>query len=163
MICQKLEKISDFEDLKNQVISIIDQHGPFSTQIMCQNLGKDVDDWQEGTGKLDLLDVKKEEKYSFINPSIKGSLIEKYILLYRGFRSRIMIMNDHSCYSVHRDFTKRIHIPIRTNPHAWMLWPKNNICVNMEEGYSYLVDTTKEHAFMNGSDEKRIHLMMCVK
>jgi hypothetical protein len=163
MIFQKLEKIRDFEDLKKEVNSVIDQYGSSNIQIMCQNIGKEVDDWQEGIGRLDLLDVKEEEKYSFINPSIRGSLIEKYILHYGGFRSRIMIMNGRSCYSVHRDFTKRIHIPIETNQHAWMIWPKNSICLHLEEGYSYLVDTTKDHAYMNGSDDKRIHLMMCVK
>jgi len=103
-----------------------------------------------------------ERAYNCIQPELKGTLIEHYLEKYKVHRSRIMLMSPRSCYSVHRDSTQRIHIPIVANQQAWMVWPFENQCHRFEEGSVYQTDTTKLHSFFNGSEEDRIHLVCCL-
>jgi hypothetical protein len=49
-----------------------------------------------------------------------------------------------------------------SNDQAWMIWPYDNYSSRLEIGHSYLTDTTKNHTFLNGSLEDRIHIVMCV-
>jgi hypothetical protein len=103
-----------------------------------------------------------EREYKFIQPELEGTLIAYYLEKYKVYRSRIMLMSPRSCYSVHRDSTQRIHIPIVANPQAWMVWPFENQCYRFEEGNVYQTDTTKLHSFFNGSEEDRIHMVCCL-
>lgn len=72
-------------------------------------------------------------------------------------------MPPRKCYSVHQDPTPRLHIPIITNEHCWMVWPKDQFCVHLNEGYVYWTNTQKYHSFLNGGTEDRIHIVMCVR
>jgi hypothetical protein len=161
MLFRNLEKILEFEKIHNEVMSIIDRVGFVGNQIILQSINND-EEWHLGVGAIEELQQKDERKYSNVNSSIKNTEIEKIIDRYQGFRSRIMMMDSRKCYSVHRDPTPRIHVPIVTNNQCWMIWPYNNLCASMPIGNIYYTDTTKEHTFLNGGLEARIHLMMCV-
>lgn len=161
MIFRSLRPIIDFETLHKEVFDIINRVGFRDNQIILQSIDG-VEEWHLGTGVIEHLEEKEEKKYSIINSSIRDTEISKIIEKYQGFRARIMKMYPRNCYSVHKDPTPRIHIPIKTNDQCWMVWPYDNFCATMPAGKEYFTDTTKMHTFLNASLETRIHLMMCV-
>lgn len=60
------------------------------------------------------------------------------------------------------DWITRIHVPIVTNPGAWMLWEEEPGRVHFEAGVAYTFDTTRRHAFGNDGATERVHLMFDV-
>ena len=157
MLLKELPLLENFEKIKTEVYSLLEQHkNPY--QLCLQGRTENFLDWGDGTGSI------KEDESIFCNlhPSLQGSEIEKVIKRHSGLRTRIMRMNQKYCYSVHKDKSKRIHIPITTNEHAWMVWPYDQFCARLEEGKMYLTDTTRLHSFFNGATVDRIHLVMCV-
>ena len=162
MLCNLLNRVENFKELCLEVESIIEKFGQDKTQIICQTLEEGVEDWVTGTGKVSELAVTDETQYKYIQPSIHGSVLESIILKHQAFRTRIMIMPGRSSYSVHKDRTPRIHIPIITNLDSWMIWPFKQHCRRLDAGFAYWTDTTQNHTFLNGSLETRIHLVMCV-
>lgn len=158
-----LEPADAFFELKSEILNLVEKHADDRNQVICQTKTPNSEDWYEGIGSIDDLEEKNEESYKFINPNLRGTKLEKIIEKFDGFRTRIMIMPPRQCYSVHADPTPRLHIPIVTNDQCWMIWPFENYCKRLIEGYVHLVDTTRSHTFINGSgSEKRIHLMMCL-
>ena len=160
-----LKQVDDFELLKKEILELVDRvgfQGPYKNQIICQSLTEGVEDWETGIGSIEELEVRQEQEYKYLQPSLTGSQIENLINEFLAFRSRIMIIQPKSCYSVHGDPTPRIHIPIVSNKSCWMIWPNNQVCRRMPTGIIYLADTTINHTFINGGDKPRIHLVMCV-
>jgi hypothetical protein len=162
-IINAINKIEDIEQLQNEVFKIL-QKFPYENQLMLQTLDQGVEDWLTGVGTVEGLENKIEKDYVHLQPSLAGSLIEHYVNLYGGFRSRIMIIPPKQCYTVHADKTVRIHIPIVTNEHCWMIWPYDQKCYQLKPGVAYKTNTTKRHTFFNGDNEKsRIHIVMCIR
>ena len=156
-----LGSVEDFKNLKEEIMSIVSTRLTDLNQISLQTLTDD-EDWYSGIGSLLKLKNTSEHAYRFIQPGLKGSVIESIIKQYGGFRTRIMNMKPRSCYSVHSDFSYRIHIPIITNEQCWMVWPYGNNCFNLKEGNVYRTNTKASHSAFNGSIADRIHLVMCV-
>jgi hypothetical protein len=164
MIFNLLPKIENFERLKTEVFDLINSVGDNVTQIMCQTLNDNTDDFLTGAGRIDELDHQDEDLYKYVQPKLKGSYIEELILKHNAFRTRILKLGPRACYSIHPDPTPRIHIPIVTNEQCWMIWPYHSTCLNFKEGNCYWVDTRKPHTYINGDKELvRIHLVMVVK
>lgn len=159
-IVKLIEPVENFEQLRSEILNVVDTVQ--GSQIMCQGLANNPEDWTTGSGRIKQLDNNNERDYNVINPQLKGTVLEYYIKRYNGFRTRIMIMPEKHCYSIHPDLTPRIHIPIVTNNQAWMIWPYSNQCHRLSEGNVYWTDTRKFHTFINGSTVKRIHLVICV-
>ena len=162
MLVRPLYAIENFEELVDEVLSLIDSVRYEKNQIICQSLESDPDNWKVGVGSIEELEEKEERRYSLLNSALNGSYIEKLIVKHSAYRTRIMIMPPRQCYSIHADPSKRIHIPIITNEHCWMVWPKNNACYRLETTRAYITDTTQPHTFLNGGLEDRIHIVMCV-
>lgn len=158
-LLKKIDIVDKFEQLRSEVLEIIKNVN--LDQIMCQSTVDNPDCWTTGAGRVDRSNVD-ERSFCVINSALKGSILEYYIQKYNGYRTRIMIMPPRHCYSVHPDPTPRIHIPIITNKQAWMIWPYNNQCHQLGQGEIFWADTRKYHTFINGSTEKRIHIVMCV-
>ena len=91
-------------------------------------------------------------KYIFDIPYI-NELIKKH----KMFRTRVMLQPSASCYTYHKDFTPRKHIPVITNNDC--LFILEDIVYRMKEGLIYFVDTTKQHTAVNGSKKTRIHIV----
>jgi len=164
MLIRHIEKFDNFLELSKEVEKIISTIGFRDNQISCQNLNENQNDWYISNGSLKLLEEQDETKYSFINKDLSGSILEKTILKYNAFRTRIMCMPPRRCYSVHSDLTKRIHIPVITNDQCWMVWPLEGFCFQLLQGRVYMTDTTKQHSFFNGHETlNRIHIVMSVK
>lgn len=113
--------------------------------------------WHSSTGSS----KGHETAYCEIVPLFKDTIFEEIVQKYKLFRSRLMWLNPWSCYSMHRDASYRIHIPIFTNDQCFFVF-KDNGCKMLDEGKVYLVDTTRYHTAMNGSDFRRLHFVGCV-
>ena len=76
-------------------------------------------------------------------------------------RTRVMRLEQKTCYSYHKDPTKRIHIPLITNVDCLMIIDDEIIRYPADGSY-YVMDTTKMHTAVNASYEDRIHLVGCI-
>jgi len=111
-----------------------------------------------GLGKGNNTDLE----YTHLNEFYKSSIFESLIHKYKLKRTRLMLVEPWACYSMHRDSTPRIHIPIITNPETYFVF-KIGFITHLPAGNAYWVDTTKLHTFMNCSNEIRVHLMGSVE
>lgn len=134
-------------------------------QIALQVKDPNIVDWYESCGsvyKNGAHNPLLESVYTHTNPELKGTVIEEWLTSFSVplHRARLMLMKGKTCYSIHRDLTPRIHIPLVTNDSCYMCFPRLGVMESMPAtGESYWVDTTKEHTFMNCSNEDRIHLV----
>ena len=120
----------------------------------------------EGTGSLYDFD-KNEPRYReddfvvFNRDFRKTHLYEMYSALPDIGRFRIMVMDGPQCYTIHRDYTKRYHYVLETNDNCFFLFPDDNEMIHVPaDGNIHLLDTTKSHTFVNGSKQRRIHLVL---
>jgi hypothetical protein len=116
---------------------------------------KDLEDpWASavGTSKGD------ELIYTNLNPIFKDTVFEEVINKYNLFRTRLMWLSPWSCYSMHKDSTPRIHIPMITNPECYFVF-KQGIIQHMHAGLVYWTNTVNLHTFMNCSNKPRLHLI----
>jgi len=119
------------------------------------SIGEDM--WLSATGKS----YSSEKTYSELNPLYKGTVFEEIINKYKLIRTRFMWVSPFTCYSMHKDISPRIHIPIITNQNCYFIF-KQNIVQHMPTGSVYWTDTRHFHTFMNCSTEYRLHLVGAV-
>ena len=112
------------------------------------------DPWSSAVGRS----KGNELSYDQLNPFYKGTIIETLINQFNLKRTRLMWINPYACYSIHKDTTPRIHIPMITNPECYFVF-KTGIIQHMPAGAVYWTDTTLPHTFMNCSDISRLHLV----
>jgi len=112
------------------------------------------DPWTSAVGKMRM----NEREYGKLNPAIEGTLLAGLIERYEMFRARLMWVGPYACYSMHRDTTMRIHVPIITNPSCFFAF-SDAPPIFIPAGWAYKVDTRKFHTFMNCSDKPRLHLV----
>lgn len=105
---------------------------------------------------------RTEWDYSILHDLYKNTIIQDLIEKYNLFRTRLMWVEPKSCYTVHKDHSTRIHVPIITNPGALFVFRKG-FMFNLEAGKIYWTDTTLEHTFANFSEYPRLHLVGCIK
>ena len=115
----------------------------------------DEDQWTSAVGRRPSI---IETEFSFINDCFKNTIFEDLIKEYNLYRTRLMWVGNFKCYSMHRDSTARIHIPLITNPDSYFVF-KDTGLHHLESGYVHWTDTTKLHTFMNCSREPRLHLV----
>jgi hypothetical protein len=116
------------------------------------------DPFLSATGKLK--DNRDEKEYINLNPLFKGTVFEDIIKEYNLYRTRLMWIEPKTCYSLHKDTTQRIHIPIVTNKNCMFLFPDEPL-IHLPIGLVYSVDTRKTHTFCNFSNYARLHLLGC--
>jgi hypothetical protein len=118
------------------------------------NLGNDP--WEDAVGRL-----KAGQKWTadaLLNPYFKDTIFEELIKKYKITRTRLLWLKPYSCYSMHKDDTPRIHVPIITNDSCFFVF-KDKGCFNLPVGGVHWVDTTQYHSAMNCSSEWRLHLL----
>lgn len=84
-------------------------------------------------------------------------------------KTRLMVLEQRECYSWHRDFYPRVHIPIITDPEKCFMVVQSKFDPNDNgeiirmpaDGNYYFVDTTKHHTAINGSGtvKRRLHIV----
>jgi hypothetical protein len=160
----------EFNAVVEQCRSLADQYGNWAINADCQIAIQTDDDsrenWLAGTGKSETKTVEWEHSFNKLQPSLRGTAVDNYIqwLGVPVYRARIMMAREKGCYSIHRDYSPRLHLPLVTNTQCNFLFTDPLTMFHMPaNGTTTWVDTRKHHTFMNGSTEKRLHLVMIVK
>lgn len=120
------------------------------------NLDPNVE-WQSSIGVGHKLQYPETYfKYHLFNVPTINSIMDKYGML----RTRLMQSNPKTCLTMHEDLTKRIHIPLITNPDCVMIIEDR--VYYLEPGKVYLTNTTLRHTALNASDRSRVHIVGCI-
>jgi len=128
----------------------------YDTQIMLQVPQGQTDPFY-GIGRLANWNHTEDE---FIYPVFDIPYTNNILKELKMFRTRVMRMKPHRCYSYHVDETKRIHIPLITDEKCFFVLD-DKVMRLPADGTHTLVDTTKMHTFVNASSIKRIHIVGC--
>lgn len=103
--------------------------------------------------------IKYPETY-FKYPLFDIPTINRCLDKYGLKRTRIMKSNSKSCLKLHSDLTKRIHIPLISNPDCFMMI--DDQVYYLEPGKIYLTNTTLKHTAVNASSSFRVHIVGCL-
>ena len=143
-----------------------------ATQLALQHLPDTVENkHHDGIGSLWYNDgtVTSDSQFNVWNKEIEDTYIVKCLksLPFPVVRTRVMIQNPKTCYSLHKDKTIRLHLPIYgaydTYGKGGRFIFSHGEILQMEEGKVMCVNTTLEHTALNCSTEKeRIHIVSCV-
>jgi len=159
-----------FEEVVDLCNKLAVKHGDFEirhdAQIAIQTDDASIDNWYAGTGQSQAKTNAWEQGFCHIQPSLRGTVIEEYLewLDVPVYRTRIMMSKPKGCYSIHRDYSPRLHLPLVTNKQCNFLITDPLTMFHLPaDGTTTWVDTTKHHTFMNGSTEQRLHLVMIVE
>lgn len=151
------------------ITDILDAYFAVEDKIQWTNYGhkgrqtglqyKDSEDvWTSAVGKSQ----GDELAYTAINPFFKDTIFENLINKHNLKRTRLMWVGPYACYSMHKDETPRVHIPLITNPECYFVFKDGSI-KNLHKGYVWWVDTRLRHTFINCSDQHRLHLVGVVE
>jgi hypothetical protein len=110
--------------------------------------------WISSVGRL----RDNESLFNNLNPFFKDTIFETIINKYKLVRTRLMWVPQFSCYSMHKDQSLRLHIPLITNPDCYFVF-KQGLIEHLQCGKVYSVNTTEYHTFINCSSSPRLHLM----
>ena len=160
-----LEKFDKFQELVEEVKSLLSKI-PFEdgvNQLSLQVKDPSNASWYESCGRIKKRNTMIiEPHYKFIHPELEGGFIDQWInsVPYKIVRTRLLLVQPRTCYSIHSDPYPRVHLPVITNPQCLMCFPEHGIMKYLPaDGTSYWVDTTKKHTFINCSEESRVHLV----
>ncbi|WP_437677775.1 hypothetical protein [Sorangium sp. So ce131] len=106
----------------------------------------------------------EEAEFSEFNANLKDTYFyEVYQSIpYRVGRVRLIVLPPLSVYQMHIDSCKRAHIPIETNPHAYILFEEGALFHLPADGSLYALDTTRPHTAINCGLRERVHLTMSI-
>jgi len=164
MICKEIDSVNSNKILLEyyKLESKIDWFDNKAKGKQCGLQYADGEDFfYSATGKLKKDRVESE--YCLINPLFKNTIFEDLINKYKMFRTRLMWVHPYACYSIHKDNSSRIHVPLITNDRCLFLFPDEPKLVHLQIGKVFLVDTTINHSFCNFSDHSRLHIVGCVE
>ena len=187
MLYEKINFLPIF-DLKKELSDLLQKNKiQWKDNQICLNCtNKDSFDYSEGVGSLRLdwqnqstiIDdngnekihvpekeiILEEKDFNFLCRSFDNTLFEDvYRELTKHFklgRVRLMESKPKTCLSWHKDSSKRLHFPIKTQEGCYMVID-NEVC-SLEENSWYITDTTLPHTAFNASKEDRIHLVACI-
>ena len=87
--------------------------------------------------------------------------------LYDAERACLSRLVPGSTYEMHRDpqppnWITRVHVPVVTNPAAWLMFEDEGERVHFEMGIAYTFDTLHSHCYGNDGTADRVHLILDV-
>ena len=127
----------------------------YETQISLQGINA-TDDPFIGIGKTNQLKYKETEFVVPLFPEL--TYINSILKNLNMYRTRVMKMASRTCYTYHKDYSQRIHIPLITNEKCLFILDDKVIRLPADGNY-YHLDTTKMHTAVNASFEERIHIV----
>jgi hypothetical protein len=116
------------------------------------------DPWSSAVGRARGDELARDR----LNTVFKDTVFEEIITRYNFKRTRFMWVGPSACYSMHRDTTPRVHIPLITNCHCLMIFNRN-LVKHLEAGLVYYTDTREAHTAMNGGHTSRLHIVGAVE
>lgn len=138
-------------------------------QVAIQTNDPTETNWYSGIGKSTSKTPDWEHQFCYIQPALKGTPIDEYLnwLGIKVYRTRLMSVKPKTCYSLHKDLSPRLHLPLVTNLQCNFILSEPGpaeIFHMPATGETYWVDTRRIHTFMNGHrDQCRLHLTMIVE
>jgi hypothetical protein len=105
---------------------------------------------------------RPEQQYNLLNPAFVNTPFEDVIKKYNLIRTRLIWLQPNTCYSLHKDNSFRLHIPLVTNEDCKFIFLDDLDIFHLPAGGVYKVDASKTHSFCNFSSEARLHLLGCV-
>ena len=152
--------------------------GPVDTDRLCQSLSKFIDTAQSGVTQQGLrwagdFEGVSDLRYQTANPKsyaapdftdwIEGTeYLQEVATTFKEIRTagrvRMLTMKPRTTYSLHHDPDLwRVHIPLITNPDAFMfvdgkMW-------HLPAGFAYMVQVEYHHLAVNAGNENRIHVV----
>lgn len=147
----------DLEKIKKELQTLPSYDEQISLQGTKDNLDPfwGTDKGKEPWKKKQKMGIKETD---FNIPLFDIPYINSIIKELKMYRTRVMNLKYKTCYSYHRDLTKRIHIPIQTNENCFIMIDKKIEHLPADGNY-HVVDTTQYHTAINASWEDRIHLV----
>ena len=134
-------------------------------QIAVQDRTESADNNRAGVGMSAMQTPEWEQGFRHIQPQFKDTAIEEY-MVWLGvpvYRTRIMLSRPKTTYSIHRDYSPRLHLPLITNNQCLFLFTRPAQLIHMpSNGRTFWVDTRHSHTFLNSSVFDRLHLVMIV-
>ena len=146
----------DLELIKEELATLPE----WKSQIYLQGDDPEMDPLEPTQGQNYLLVDKTEELYAY--PLFDMPYINSIMKEHDLCRTRVMMMKPKTTYYWHNDATKRLHIPIVTHEHCFLVLEDERIHLPAD-GTAYVVDTTKYHTAMNCSKINRIHIVGAYK
>jgi len=128
----------------------------FDNQIYLQGIDEGMDPINPTLGQ-NYLDANRNE-IGYRVPLFDIPYINDIIHEHRLTRTRVMRMFKKTCYYWHKDITQRLHIPIVTNEHCFLVFEDGTMHLPAT-GKAYIIDTTRYHSAMNASKQDRIHII----
>ena len=141
----------------DRILAELEMHVPKARQVALQGIEGNNDPFY-GIGSATGISHREDE---FVVPNFNIDYTNSVLKKLGMYRSRLMTMRETSCYSYHKDPTKRIHIPLITNDKCFMVID-DIVHRYPADGNYYVVDTTKMHTAINGSWEDRVHIVGCL-
>jgi len=170
-LVEKLDYNFPFNDFKNLLFDFINlyktdfEDSPRSKtqgQLSIQHSRLVTHDYHlDGVGVTKNYENYNLTNYCIINNFFKNTIVEKIINDFKLYRCRVLKLNPKSCYTVHKDLEKRLHIPIITNDKCYIIFPDKEKIYHLDQGSVYITDTTNNHTATNCSFEDRIHFVGC--
>jgi hypothetical protein len=134
------------------------EYGHKGSQAGVQYHADDDNPWTSAVGRS----RGRELEYTELNPILKDTIFETIVNRYQFKKTRLMWVYPYACYTMHRDSTPRVHIPLVTNKETYFVFQRGLI-KHLEPGFVHYTDTRVRHTFMNCSDEKRLHIVGAVE
>ena len=140
----------DLERIKKELSTLPE----YKKQLYLQGYSKDMNP-EEGAGDGYAID-SVEHTYNI--PLFDIPYINSIMQEHKLTRTRLMRMKPKSCYLWHNDLTKRLHIPIETHEHCFLILDNDRFHIPAT-GEAYVIDTTKKHTALNCSTINRVHIV----
>lgn len=156
----KLNNQYNLQKIANEIQLLVAETGWWqNSQISLQS---PTGEMHHGIGKIEWAEGYTEKDFTKLNIPDDWE-ISQFILDNKLYRTRIMKLNPKQCYSYHIDRSPRVHLAVITHPHCFFMEDDKLLHIP-NDGYPYLVDTTKYHTAMNCTlDLERIHIVGCVE
>jgi hypothetical protein len=161
----------NFTDVVEQCVQLAKDHdlenmwtNP-NAQLAIQTTNSNLTNWSTGTGASPNKSKNWEKEFCYIHPDLKNSPVDNYLswLGVPVYRTRLMLSRERSCYSIHKDYSPRLHLPLVTNDQCKFLFTDPVELISMPaDGRTFWTDTRKPHTFINCSNQQRLHLVMIV-
>tara|TARA_B110000261_G_scaffold75677_1_gene87601 strand:+ start:3546 stop:4583 length:1038 start_codon:yes stop_codon:yes gene_type:complete len=154
---KQLPNTYDIAKIQEEINTLKDIHGLSGGQLMLQSLNGE--DFYTGLFQLDRMPEGNVEA-DFNKLNIPDDWEMSRFIKEEGLtRTRLIVMEEKQCYTMHFDPTPRIHLVIKTNPWSFMTDNKWKLFHIPADGHPYYFDTTKAHTAINSALEDRIHIV----
>lgn len=182
MYLEKLEESFNIDQLILEVEYLLSIHSTVSNQLALNHRPGYFDQrWVDGAGspyttKASNNIVKnrsnntkprfEDTDFTILNPELEdmeiGKIYKVFSEKYTVGRYRLVSLPPKYCYGWHYDLERRIHIPVITNPGAFIITDDEKATHLPADGSSWLFTANNcYHTAMNSSyDEDRIHLLL---